>query len=127
MESFDLTQLKKGEELLVTTESGSIYHLFAETAPESLGRGKHLIRGLRATRDSDHPISGDPELIENEPAVVQPFSSGGPGILEAGHGMQILWDRDHPESRNWDMQFGPVFQPLTTARIVGIELIPVKE
>ena len=84
MESFDLTQLKKGEELLVTTESGSIYHLFAETAPESLGRGKHLIRGLRATRDSDHPISGDPELIENEPAVVQPFSSGGPGILEAG-------------------------------------------
>jgi len=127
MERFDVTKLVPGEKILVTTKTGSTYHLQAETAPAPVGESQHLFKGLRATRESDHDIEGKPEAIENEPALLV-IRSDEVGVLEAGERMEIVWDRDHPESRSsWDIQFGPKFHPLTTSRIVNIEHIPVQE
>lgn len=128
MERFNLTQLKPGEKLLVTTEEGSTYHLEAETAPEPVSEVGILFRGLRATRESDHAIVGRPEAIEDEPAILITPGGESDGILQAGDSLQIIWDSDHPESKKeWDIQFGPKFHPLRTSRIVDIELVPVQE
>jgi hypothetical protein len=128
MESFDVTQLGPGEKLMVETESGSTYHLKAETKPELLSKAGNLFRGLRATRESDHQIEGRPEIIEDEPAFLIIRSGQSDGVLRSGDCMEIIWDRDHPDSKkDWDIQFGPKFHPLTTSGIVGIELVPVEE
>lgn len=128
MERFNLTQLKPGETLIVTTESGSTYHLQAETVLEPVGRTGSLFRGLRATRESDHAIVGRSEAIENEPALLFAQSGEPDGVLRTGEAMKIAWDRDHPESKSsWDIQFGPKFHPVATSRIIGIELVPVEE
>ena len=127
MERFDLVELEPGEELLVTTETESTYHLLAESALETVGETRNLFRGLRLTRESDHDINGRPELIENEPAILITRSGDLSGILRTGDTLDLRWDFDHPESKSWDRQFGPKFQPLYTSRIVGIELVPVQE
>lgn len=127
MERYNLTQLKPGETLLVTTESGSTYHLQAETVLEPVGGTGSLFRGLRATRESDHAIVGRPEAIENEPALLFTQSGEPDGVLQSGDSMELIWDREHPDSGNWDIQFGLKFHPLITSRIIGIELVPVEE
>lgn len=128
METFDLKLLCPGEILSVRTETGSTYHLLAETAPESLSEAGILFKGFRATRNSDHDIAGRPEKINNEPALLITHSGESNGVLRTGDCMELVWDRDHPESRkSWDIQFGPKFNPLTTSRIVDIKLVPVSE
>ena len=118
MESFEIARLNQGEQLLVK----------AETAPESLTESQILFRGFRATRESDHDIEGGSELIENEPSILGIRSGDADGVLRAGDRLEISWDCDHPDSKgSWNIQFGPKFHPLTTSRIVDIELVSTEE
>ena len=127
MESFDLTKLSLGEKLLITTETGSTYHFKAETTPVPVNEDGSIFRGLRATRESAHNLDGRPEAIENDPALLFVGSEEPGSVLQAGDAMQIDWDRTHPTSKEWDMQFGPLFHKFTTSRIIGIELVPVED
>src|SRR5579884_2323678 len=121
MEQYDLSKLKPGEKLIVETESGSFYHLEAETKPERLSEYANLFTGLIATRKSNHEIEGRPQLIEDEHAKVIIRSGRTDDEMRVGNFMEIMWDVDHPVSKHdWDIQLGPKFHPLTTSHIVDI-------
>jgi len=128
MEKFDVSELRPGEKLLVKTETGSVYHLEAETVPERLSEVANLFKGFMATRESEHHIEGRPEMIERERVLLIIRSGRTDGVLQTGDFIELVWDRDHPDSRDsWDIQFGPKFHPLYTSDVVDIEFVPVEE
>lgn len=128
MESFDFSELKPGDKLLVKTETGSIYHLDAEIAPDCRSEAGNLFGGFIITRESDHHFASRPEWIEKEHSLIIIRSGRDGSELRAGDYMEVIWDKDHPDSKeNWDIQFGPRFHTFATSRVVDIEFVPVQE
>ena len=128
MDTYPVRELKQGETLLIKTEAGSTYRLLAETTPEVMDERERLFRGFRATRESDHQISGTPEAIDNEPTILMLRPRETDGVLRAGDYVELMWDRDHPENiKEWDIQFGPKFHNITTSKILDVEIVPAPE
>jgi hypothetical protein len=90
MDKVDFSRLVPGDTLQVVTESGTKYLLHADEVPEhvtlfSFNKAtpeapKERYKGIRMTRISEVPISGDSEqmIIADEPVLVSDVEVGRP-------------------------------------------------